>query len=62
MSSRRFPPSTPNDGTVAVDETRLPDLRDFATVDATHTWIMNDSRVQAWVAEFLRTGRFSSHD
>ena len=59
---RRFPPGTPNDGTVAVEETRLPEMRAFAEVDATHTWIMNDERVKQLVVEFLRTGRFSSQD
>jgi triacylglycerol lipase len=55
---RRFPPGTRNDGTVAVDETRLDGMADFAEVDATHTWIMNDPRVHALVVQYLRAGSF----
>jgi triacylglycerol lipase len=55
---RRFAPETANDGTVAVDETRLDGMTDFATVDATHTWIMNDARVHALVVGYLRGGSF----
>ena len=46
-----------NDGTVAVDETHLPGMADFCAVDASHTWIMNDPRVQAMVLRFLEAGR-----
>ena len=56
---RRFAAGTRNDGTVAVDETRLDGMAAFAEVDATHTWIMNDARVQALIVSYLRTGRFS---
>jgi hypothetical protein len=28
----------------------------FATVDATHTWIMNDPRAQALAVRFLQDG------
>jgi triacylglycerol lipase len=56
---RRFPAGVPNDGTVAVDETRLDGMADFAEVDATHTWIMNDARVHALVVRYLRDGSFS---
>jgi len=56
---RRFPAGTRNDGTVAVDETRLYGMAAFAEVDATHTWIMNDARVEALIVSYLRTGRFS---
>ena len=55
---RRFAADTPHDGTVAVEETRLPGMAAFATIDATHTWIMNDSRVRSLVLQFLQTGRF----
>jgi hypothetical protein len=57
-AGRRFPPGTANDGTVAVDETRLDGMADFAEVDATHTWIMNDARVRDLVVRYLRDGRF----
>jgi triacylglycerol lipase len=56
--ARRFPPGARNDGTVAVDEARLEGMSAFAEVDATHTWIMNDPKVQRLVIEYLRTGAF----
>lgn len=55
---RRFPRGVAHDGTVAVDETRLAGMAAFAEVDATHTWIMNDSRVHQLVAGYLRDGAF----
>ncbi len=55
---RRFEPGVAHDGTVAVEETRLPGMDAFAEVDATHTWIMNDPRVHRLVASFLENGRF----
>ena len=55
---RRFPPGTPNDGTVAVEETQLPGMAAYAEVDATHTWIMNDDRVGRLVVGFLHRGVF----
>jgi len=57
-AGRRYFRSLPNDGTVAVAETRLDGMTDFAEVDATHTWIMNDERVHALVVRYLRDGRF----
>ena len=57
-AGRRFPADQPNDGTVAVSETRLPGMAAFAEVDATHTWIMNDPRVLGLVLAFLRNGSF----
>lgn len=56
--ARRFPTGTPNDGTVSVDETRLPDMAAFAEVDATHTWIMDSPPAQRLAIAFLREGRF----
>ena len=56
---RRFPSGVRNDGTVAVDETRLPGMTAFAEVDATHTWIMNAPEVRTLVAAYLRDGRFA---
>lgn len=55
---RWFPPDARNDGTVAVEETRLAGMTAFAEVDATHTWIMNHPRVQALVVRYLRDGQF----
>jgi pimeloyl-ACP methyl ester carboxylesterase len=57
---RRFPPGVRNDGTVAVDEAKLPGMAAFAEVDATHTWIMNSPVVQRMVIAYLRTGTFDS--
>ncbi|MBP9084624.1 MAG: alpha/beta fold hydrolase [Kofleriaceae bacterium] len=48
----------PSDGTVAVRETKLAGMAAFAEVDAPHTWIMNDPRVQSMVEVFLRTGNW----
>ena len=55
---RRFPAGVRNDGTVAVDETKLPGMDAFAEVDATHTWIMNERTVHALVIRYLRDGAF----
>lgn len=55
---RRFAPAVKHDGTVAVDETRLANMAAFAEVDATHTWIMNDPRVQELVVRYLNHGSF----
>jgi pimeloyl-ACP methyl ester carboxylesterase len=55
---RRFAAETRHDGTVAVSETTLDGMSAFAEVDATHTWIMNDVRVQGLVVKYLRTGAF----
>lgn len=52
-----FPPDRPSDGTVAVDETHLPGMTDFATVHASHTWIMNHPEVRAMVLRFLEDGQ-----
>lgn len=55
---RRFPPGVRNDGTVAVDETKLTGMAAFAEVDATHTWIMNSSQVRHLAVTFLCDGAF----
>ncbi len=49
-----FPEGEAHDGTVAVGETRLPGMTAFSTVDATHTWIMNDTEAQERTIAFLR--------
>jgi triacylglycerol lipase len=56
---RRFPIGVAHDGTVAVDETRLAGMTDFTTVDATHTWIMNDPQVHELVVRYLARGSFA---
>jgi len=55
---RLFPPDEPSDGTVAVSETRLAGMADFASVDASHAWIMNHPQVPELVLGFLERGRF----
>jgi triacylglycerol lipase len=57
---RRFPPGVRNDGTVAVDETKLPGMTAFAEVDATHTWIMNAQPARRLILDYLQNGRFGS--
>ena len=50
----------PSDGTVLLEETRLGagELDDFATVDASHTWILRNQEVLQMVLKFFETGRF----
>jgi triacylglycerol lipase len=57
---RQFPPDVRNDGTVAVDETKLPEMTAFAEVDATHTWIMNARAARRLILDYLHNGRFGS--
>lgn len=58
LPARPFAAGIANDGTVAVDETRLDGMAAFATVPATHTWIMDDAEVRALTQAFLTDGRF----
>ena len=48
-----FAPGEENDGTLAVEETRLPELAAFAKVAASHTWIMDDEAARAEVVRLL---------
>lgn len=50
----------PNDGTVAVAETRVPWLADHCCVAATHTGLLVDRSAAAAVIDFLRSGRFAA--
>ncbi len=52
-AARVVPPRAPSDGTVLVEETKLEGMAAFETVDATHTWIMNDERAQQLALRFL---------
>lgn len=58
LPQRPFAEGVLHDGTVAVEETRLDGMAAFATVDATHTWIMNHSLVRAYTRVFLEGGTF----
>ena len=48
-----------SDGTVAVDETRHPELADHVIVASTHTGLLNSARTAELAASFLLQGRFS---
>lgn len=48
----------PHDGTVAVDETRLPGLADHVVVPASHSGLLFSAEAAAQAAAFLREGRF----
>jgi hypothetical protein len=48
----------PNDGTVAVWETRLPGLAEHCVLPVSHTGMIFSSEVAALAAGFLRDGRF----
>ena len=50
----------PNDGTVAVAETRLPGIADHTIVRASHTALLFSERAAAQTVHFLREGRFIS--
>lgn len=53
-----LPADEPSDGTVLVRETRLLGAAAFATVDATHTAIMDHPEAQRLAIAFLRDGAF----
>jgi pimeloyl-ACP methyl ester carboxylesterase len=48
-----------HDGTVAVEETRLPGLADHYVIEANHTGLLFSPEVAQQVAQFLRNGRFA---
>ena len=47
-----------HDGTVAVDETRLPGIADHCVVEANHTGLLFSVETGRLIAGFLREGRF----
>ena len=55
-----LPRDEENDGTISVEETQHPRMADFATVRASHTWIMNHPATLPLVSGFFETGRFPS--
>lgn len=48
-----------DDGTVGVEETKLPGAKDFAVVPVRHTWLIENDDVIAKVCRFLNHGRFA---
>lgn len=48
----------PNDGTVAVEETRLPGMTDHVVLPVTHTGMLFSQQVATAIAAFLQRGRF----
>lgn len=53
--------SSPNDGIVSVESTRIDGMADFIIVNRSHTFIMYADEVKAEVSHFLREGRFRGH-
>ncbi len=51
-----FAAGVANDGTVAVDETRLPTMQRFEQIDTSHTWIIRHPNTIRTMIEFLSTG------
>jgi len=49
-----------DDGTVGVDEAKLPGAADFTVVPVRHTFLTGDGRVQAMTESFIRHGYFES--
>ncbi len=47
-----------DDGKVSVDRARLEGMNDFLTVEATHTFLMQNDEVMRQVAHYLEHGRF----
>lgn len=52
-----FPPETPSDGTLSVEETKHPSMTAFAAIDTSHTFIMNHPEAQRLTLRFLAEGR-----
>jgi alpha/beta hydrolase family protein len=52
----------PNDGTICVDETRLPGATVHLVQDVSHTGMLVSRSIASLVCEFLGTGRFTVPD
>lgn len=52
----------PHDGTVTVDETRLPGIKDHLVLPVTHTWMLVSPEVADQAAHFIRHGEFRRGD
>jgi pimeloyl-ACP methyl ester carboxylesterase len=53
---------TPNDGTVALEETRIPGMRDHVTLPVSHFGLLLSRRVFHEIDHFLKHGRFRNSD
>lgn len=51
-----------NDGKVSTQRARVPGMRDFLVVDATHPFIMRNPVVLDEILGYLRNGKFSRND
>jgi pimeloyl-ACP methyl ester carboxylesterase len=51
--------TAPHDGTVSVEETRLPGIADHRTVAVSHTGLLFSAEVADFTIGFLRNGRFA---
>jgi hypothetical protein len=49
-----------DDGTVGVDETKIPGATDFAVVPVRHTWLTSDPTATAMTCSFLEHGYFTT--
>jgi hypothetical protein len=49
----------PNDGTVAVEETKLPGIKDHIELPVSHTGLLVSAAVASQTAFFLRHGEFA---
>jgi hypothetical protein len=58
-AKRLLPRHEPSDGTVTVEETRLPGMTAYAEVPASHTFVMDHPETRKRVLEFLETSRFA---
>jgi pimeloyl-ACP methyl ester carboxylesterase len=52
----------PDDGKVSVERTKVDGMRDFITVDRSHTFIMQASEVILQAISFIRNGKFIHDD
>ncbi len=50
----------PNDGTIAVEETHIDGMKDFLTLNVTHTTMVFSPQVANEIAHFLDYGHFST--
>lgn len=51
----------PNDGRVAVERTKLPDMKDHITLKTSHSFMMYRKKVHTQILHFLKHGNFESN-